>query len=184
MHTFVSLLRGINVGGHHLIGMPALKAFYESLGFVDVTTYIQSGNVIFRATAGDTSSVELLIEKSLVHTFGFPVTVIVRSPSHLGKVIKNNPYVARGGVDSSRLAVAFLKSQPAPALIKAMAVFAAKSTNEYTAVSGVVYLHCPDGFGKTLLTTGFFEKHLKVKATARNWKTTNALFALCANQDK
>ena len=179
MHTFVSLLRGINIGGHHLMKMPALKALYESMGFADVATYIQSGNVVFRTTKEDASSIEDLIETRLAKTFGFPVAVVLRTPLQLGKVIKASPYVAREGIDINRLAVAFLKSPPPAALIRSLATVAAKTTDEYVVAGSVVYLHCPAGFAKTLLTSTFFEKHLGVGTTARNWKTIMALHAMC-----
>lgn len=179
MHTFVSLLRGINVGGHHPIRMPALKALYESLGFVDVATYIQSGNVVFKTTREDASAIEDLIEKILFKTFAFPVAVVVRTPSQLGKVIKANPYAGREGIDINRLAVAFLKSRPTAALIRNLATAAAKTTDEYLVAGSAVYLHCPNGFARTLLTNTFFEKHLKIGATARNWKTISTLYAMC-----
>ncbi len=171
MHTFVSLLRGINVGGHHLIKMPALKSLYESMGFVDVATYIQSGNVVFKTTKEDASAIEDLIEKNLLKTVGFPVAVVVRTPSQLGRVIKANPYAGRDGIDINRLAVAFLKSRPTAALVRNLSTIAAKTTDECLVAGSEIYLHCPDGFGKTLLTSTFFEKHLKVAATARNWRT-------------
>ena len=179
MHTFVSLLRGINIGGHHLIRMPALKSLYESMGFADVATYIQSGNVVFRTTKEDASAIEHLIEKNLLTTFGFPVAVVVRTPSQMGKVIKANPYTGRDGIDINRLAVAFLKSHPTAALTRNLAIAAAKTTDEYLVAGSAVYLHCPNGFARTLLTSTFFEKHLKVGTTARNWKTIMALHAMC-----
>ena len=179
MHTFLSLLRGINVGGHHLIRMPALKALYESMGFVDVATYIQSGNVVFGTTEEDASSIEVVIEKNLVKTFGFPVAVLVRTPSQLGRVIKAGPYAGREGIDTARLAVTFLKSRPSAALVRNLSTIAAQTTDEYLVAGREIYLHCPGGFGKTLLTNTFFEKHLKVAATARNWRTLAALYAIC-----
>jgi uncharacterized protein (DUF1697 family) len=179
MHTFVSLLRGINIGGHHLVRMPALKSLYESMGFADVATYIQSGNVVFRTNREDASSIEILIESQLAKTFGFPVAVVVRTPSELGKVIKASPYARRKGIDINRLAVAFLKSRPPAAHIRNLATAAANTTDEHLVAGSVVYLHCPNGFGKTLLTTTFLEKYLEVGATARNWKTLAALQAMC-----
>lgn len=179
MHTFVSLLRGINIGGHHLIRMPALKSLYESLGFADVTTFIQSGNVVFRTTRDDAGAIEEMIEKTIAKSFGFPVAVVVRTPSQLGKVIKESPYAGREGIDINRLAVAFLKSRPPAAHIRNLATAAAKTTDEHVVAGSVVYLHCPNGFGKTLLTTTFLEKYLEVGTTARNWKTVTALHAMC-----
>lgn len=178
-YTFVSLLRGINIGGHHLISMPKLVALYESFGLASVTTYIQSGNVIFKTRRSNASALEVMLEQRIEKAFGFPLAVIIRSSTQLGRIVTGNPYVQQNGIDTSKIAVAFLKSAPSPALAHAIRELTTKSKDEYTLVGKTLYMHCRDGFAKTLLTNAFLEKHLRVKVTARNWKTTVTLFEMC-----
>ncbi len=180
MNSFISLLRGINVTGYNMIRMPELKALYESLGFGGVTTYIQSGNVIFQAAQKDPDAVSTLIEQSIEKKFGFLVRIILRRPAQLARVIKSSPLAGSDNIDESRLYVTFLKTKPTAALLKALKLAAAKSSDQYIIKGNEVYLHCPNGYGKTLLSNTFFEKHLKVVATTRNWKTVNTLYAMAA----
>lgn len=184
MTSFVSLLRGINVSGHNMIKMAELKALYESLAFRNVTTYIQSGNVVFQAEKGDTSSVETSIERAIEKRFGFPVVVVVRTSSELAKAIRANPFRGSDEIDENRLYVTFLKSKPAPPLLKAVRPAAAKSTDQYEILGSEVYLYCPNGYGRTLLSNTFFEKQLKSRATTRNWKTVNTLYAMALSISK
>src|SRR5512140_1984563 len=181
MTSFISLLRGINVSGHNMIKMAELKALYESLGFRNVTTYIQSGNVIFQSENGGSASVEATIERAIEKQFGFPVVVVVRKPAELAKVIKANPFLGSDSIDESRLYITFLKTKPTPALAKALQPAAARSTDQYEILGCEVYLYCPNGYGKTLLSNTFFEKQLKGLATTRNWKTVNTLYGIASS---
>jgi uncharacterized protein (DUF1697 family) len=178
MTGYIALLRGVNVSGHRMIKMSALRDLFVSLGFSDVESYIQSGNVVYRSVSRNTDGMESLIEKSIQKTFGFPVTVVVRSSAALGKVIKTNPFAGRKGLDTTRLGVMFLKSAPAAAAVKALASAPRKTSDEYHIAGDAVYLHCPNGFGKTDLTIAFFEKKLNIEGTARNWNSVNALFTM------
>jgi uncharacterized protein (DUF1697 family) len=184
MTSLVSLLRGINVSGHNMIKMAELKMLYESLGFRNVTTYIQSGNVIFQSEKRDSGSVEAIIERAIERKFGFPVTVIARKPAELAGIIKANPFSGSGKIDETRLYITLLKTKPAPEVVKVLQPAAARSTDQYKITGSEVYLYCPNGYGRTLLSNTFFEKQLKVKATTRNWKTVNTLHAMALNINK
>jgi uncharacterized protein (DUF1697 family) len=184
MTSFVSLLRGINVSGHNMIKMAELKALYEWLSFGNVTSYIQSGNVVFQTDKDNPGSLETLIERSIEKRFGFPVAVIIRRPAELAKLIKSSPFRTLDNVDESRLHVTFLKTEPAPALVKSLQPTAAKSNDQFKIVGSEVYLYCPNGYGKTLLSNTFFQKHLKLLATTRNWKTVNTLYAMALDIKK
>ena len=174
------MLRGINVARHNIIKMAELKALYESLRFSDVTTYIQSGNVIFKSKEKDPSAVSAAIVRGIEKKFGYSVTVIIRQPVELAAVIKNNPFIGRRGVDESRLYVTFLEAKPAPVLVKALAPVTAKSNDEFRLIGTEIYLHCPNGYGKTVLSNTLFEKNLKVAATTRNWRTVNTLHLMAS----
>jgi uncharacterized protein (DUF1697 family) len=180
MQTYLSMLRGIDVSGQKIIRMHQLKALYESIGFASMTTYIQSGNVIFRSRSNDSASVNKLIVEAVMKAYGFPVTVIIRRPTDLETVIRNSPFIGLSRIDESKLHVTFLNAKPGQALAKELIPHTAQTTDEYKLVGNEIHLYCPNGYGKTLLSNAFFEKHLKVIATTRNWKTVCTLFALAS----
>lgn len=178
MPTYISLLRGINVGGHKKIPMKDLKTLYESAGFTNVKTYIQSGNVVFNAKSSDILRINTKIEKAIEDSFGFPVTVITRLDADLGKIIKRNPFAGQDRIDERHLFVVFLGAKPSTAAVKELSIPAVKTRDELK-VSGLeIFVHCPDGYGRTPYSILFFEKKLKVAATARNWRTTTTLYAM------
>jgi uncharacterized protein (DUF1697 family) len=179
MRTHISLLRGINVGGHHEITMAALKSLYESLGLAGVTTYIRSGNVLFQSPLKNPSAIEKMLEQSIQSSFGFDVTVIIRSPAQLSQIVSESPFAHRRAINVDRLAVSFLKSTPTPERVRALKAITLPTCDEFAIAGTVIYLHCPDGFAKTPLTGSFFEKHLGVHVSARNWKTTTTLLEMC-----
>ena len=175
MPSYASFLRGINVGGQKPVPMVRLKAMCESAGFTDVATYVQSGNVVLSSTLKRPEAVEKTIRTAVAETFGFEVPVVVRTDDELRSVIEHLPFTAKQAPDASRLLVLFLDKPPAPALVKAMTPLAAKSPDRWKLVGREIYLYCPNGYGRTLLNNVFFERHLKVMATARNWKTVGAV---------
>ncbi len=183
MKTYISILRGINVTGHHTVRMADLKALYEELGFTGVETYIQSGNVVFKGRGNNPSTVAARIVGAIANKYGFSISVVIRLPNELASVIRKNPFAGRRGVDETRLHVTFLEEKPAPGLVKGLGPLTATSNDEFEVIGREVYLHCPDGYGKTLLSNTFFEKNLKVSATTRNWNTVRALNAMVSQTD-
>jgi uncharacterized protein (DUF1697 family) len=180
MAIYISILRGINVSGHKMIKMDALKNMYGELKFKDIQTYIQSGNVIFRHTASPVSGLEQKIKKKILDSFGFDVPVLVREVEEIRKVLKNNPFVNKRNEDVSKLHVTFLSEEPSREnLAKAQAVSSAP--DEFVVQGRTVYLFCPNGYGNTKLNNTFFETKLKVTATTRNWKTTCELLNIAEN---
>ena len=181
MITYISILRGINVSGQKLIKMDALRKLYENLGFHNVTTYLQSGNVIFRSNDIDTHKLEQKIFRQIEKEFGFEVPIIVLSIEKLKYVIDNNPFLKDTNKEIAFLHVTFLSSKPDsydPKVIEGK-----KLEGEDVFFSDeAVYLYCPNGYGRTKLTNNFLETKLKVGATTRNWKTTNELLNLSQNR--
>jgi len=174
MPTHISLLRGINVGGNKKIPMADLKALYESLGFSAVITYIQSGNVIFDAESADSAELIARIEAAIAQRFGFDVTVLLRTADGLRRILDNNPFP---GADPAKLHVLFLATAPDPAVAAALHVPAADG-EEWLLAGRAVYLHYPNGSGRSKMTGAFFERALGVAASARNWNSVNALYDL------
>ena len=175
MKALVALLRGINVGGKNLIKMPALASCLVAMRLKDVVTYIQSGNVVFRSPAGHTR-VAGDIERRITEAFGVSVTVLLRTPAELRTVARSNPFLS-GQADLSKLHVVFLSGRP-----KANAVAGLdpeRSPPDAFSVRGrEIYLHLPNGSGRSKLTIDYFERRLGVAATARNWNTLIKLNAL------
>jgi uncharacterized protein (DUF1697 family) len=156
--------------------MTKLKELYESLHFTNVTTYIQSGNVVFCSHEKDIQKNQKLIEQKIEDVYSFSVPTLIISANKLKKIISSVPFNL-SKMDLSKLAVTFLDSAPDKTLIKNLDKF--KGEHEKFIISeDVIYLYCPDGFGRTKLTNNLFENKLKVTATSRNWKTTNKLFEM------
>jgi uncharacterized protein (DUF1697 family) len=173
MNTYISFLRGINVGGHAKIKMKELSELYESFGFKNVKTYVQSGNVVFDS-AGESDKISKKIETGIQKQFGLDVKVMVRTPEEIKRIIKNNPFLKRKAIDIVRLHVIFLSEKPEPALIKDLKVNK-KESEEFIISGSEIYLYFPEGMGTAKLQPGILEKKLNVAATARNWNTVNAL---------
>ncbi|MGI8770616.1 MAG: DUF1697 domain-containing protein, partial [Acidobacteriaceae bacterium] len=108
----ISLLRGVNVGGHHMIKMEALRALYGSLGLLDAQTYVQSGNVVFRTKDPDLVALAGRIESAIEQSFGFRPGVILRTASDLRGVLKRNPFANRSEIHPGKLLVGFLAAAP------------------------------------------------------------------------
>lgn len=174
MHTYIAILRGINVSGTKTIKMDNLRKTFQKQGFENVTTYIQSGNVVFGTTA--TSQLAAKIAEAIKTDFGFDVPVIVLTAAELKTITENNP-MNDGTRDEAFLHITFLAENPVA--FNLSHIETKIQGNEEIIISGkVVYLYCPHGYGKTKLTNTFLESKLKVAATTRNWKTTCELLRM------
>jgi uncharacterized protein (DUF1697 family) len=175
--TCVALLRGINVGGHKIIKMDQLRNAFEGLGFEDVATYVQSGNVVFKSPEKTSADLAGKIEQMLLRRFNMSVPVIVRTAEEVEDVLRNNPFLTERGIDVTRLHVTFLSHTPQRAAIKGLDAIAA-GLDRFHCRGQEIYLHCPNGFGGTTLSINAFEKVLAVGATTRNWNTVNKLYEM------
>lgn len=177
MPVIVSLLRGVNVGGHHQIKMEALRQLYESLGLHHAQTFIQSGNVICSAPARDLVRLAKRIEDGIEESFGFRCDVILRGTAELRDAIARNPFAGRPGIDPARLLVTFLASDPDPE--GCAKVLAMNTDPEEVRIDGrEVYLYFPNGLARPKLSWPLIGKILKTTATARNLNTVNKLLAM------
>jgi len=163
-------LRGINVSGKNLIKMDALKSLYSGLGFVNVTTYIQSGNVVFQSELNDTATVGQLISDGILNLFQLRVPVLIREYNELKTILKANPFLNGGGEDISKLHITFLSELPEESRVQSI-LDASFNPDEFFVNGKTVYLLCPNGYGNTKLSNSFFESKLKVTATTRNLRT-------------
>jgi uncharacterized protein (DUF1697 family) len=175
MATFLSILRGINVSGQKKINMADLKSLYENLGFKNIKTYIQSGNVIFENNTGKDLSKK--IEKQIEEKYGFQVPILIRTVNEMEEAVNKNPFLEEKNIEPDKLHVTYLSDIPSNENLEKMKTVDYRPDRFY--VSGKeIYLYCPGGYGNTKLTNTFFEKKLKQTATTRNWKTTNALLKM------
>lgn len=175
MPTYVALLRAINLGSHNKIPMPALRTVIEGLGYGDVSTYIQSGNVVL--TAKDkASTVEQALHDAIQKEFGFDVAVLVRTKAQMKKIVDAKPF-AKKAKDDGHLHVVFLAVKPKTDKVKALTQ--GDWGDDEVAVEGTeAFLHLPNGYGRAKLNNMLVEKKLGVVATARNWRTTAKLLEL------
>jgi uncharacterized protein (DUF1697 family) len=170
------MLRGINVGGKNKIKMPELQALFERLGHAGVTTYIQSGNVVFTTASKSAPALASAIVGRIATDFGLDVGVVLRTKAELGKVIAANPFVTPRA-DLAKLHVTFLGDAPDRALVRALDGHTSPP-DEFAVAGREVFLQCPGGYGNTKLNNSFWERKLKTPATTRNWNTVTKLFEL------
>ena len=184
MKTFISLLRGVNVSGQNKIRMPELKGVYESMGLVNVETYIQSGNVLFDTSDQEPVPLAAAIEAGINRSFGTSVQVLLRDAALLKRILTGNPFINQRLEHSEKLHVTFLSAQPSGSALSSLPPQAetdhpgAGNVDEFLVNGKEIYLFCPNGYGRTRLSNNFFERKLHVSATTRNWKTVNALYTL------
>jgi uncharacterized protein (DUF1697 family) len=192
MASHVALLRGINVGGRNKVPMADLREVVTSLGHTDVSTYIQSGNVLFSTADTDTAKLAAALESAIEDRFGIWSSVVVLSRDELAGVLAANPYPDE---PNPRLVhVVFLNARPASDLLTRIsaagdAVAAKGSRDTVQAAGRALFLHTPDGFGTSELAQNVFKiiappknKKPGLAATARNWATATKLLSLCEQE--
>jgi uncharacterized protein (DUF1697 family) len=187
MASHIAVLRGINVGGRNKVPMAELREVVTSLGHTGVTTYIQSGNVLFTPPDGDTAELASGLEAAIAGAFGLKASVVVLSRDELAQILDRNPYPDEP--DPRLVHVVFLNAELPPDLLEriktAETTAAAKGGRDtITAIGPALYVHTPDGFGRSDLAQVLFRiigppGKSGVAATARNWATATKLLSLC-----
>lgn len=174
----VALLRGVNVGGRNRLPMKDLAAMFAALECRDVATYIQSGNVVFRAPAATVRDLPVQLTRRLAKQLGIDVPVVLRSARELDGVVRGNPFLAKR-TDEKALHVVFLAERPAPARVAALDP--GRSPPDAFLVRGAeVFLSCPHGMARTKLTNDWFDRTLGTISTVRNWRTVLHLREMAA----
>ena len=189
MASHVALLRGINVGGRNKVPMADLREVVASLGHTGVTTYIQSGNVLFDTAETDTARLAAALETAIGDRFGIWASVVVLSRDELAGVLAANPY--QDEPNPKLVHVVFLNADPPEDLLDRIAAaesaVAAKGSRDTVQAAGrALFLHTPDGFGTSELAQVLFriisppaKQKQALAATARNWATSTKLLSLC-----
>jgi len=177
MSRYISLLRGINVGGQKIVGMQTLREIFTGLGFAGVRTYLQSGNVVFESPDVNQSGLARRIEAGLEQALGYQVRIFLRREEQLKDILTNNPFLTEGIEDKRILHVSFLYQEPGESTWDRLVV-PVGIPDKYNRGNTVIYLYYPNGFAKSRLPTSFFEKALGVPITDRNWNTVEALYKM------
>ena len=180
MMTYIAMLRGINVGRGKMVKMERLRTLFAGLGFGEVKTYVQSGNVVFQSERKSPAELTRTIEAKIQRDFGFTVPVLIKTSKELAQIVHDNPLLKVKGIDVSKLHVTFLSNAPPKTAAKALEDLA--TTRERLRIlNREIYLYCPDGYGKSKLTNNIIEKKFSLVATTRNWRTVNALLEMAGS---
>jgi uncharacterized protein (DUF1697 family) len=177
METKIAILRGINVGGKRKILMADLKKMLQDMGYQNIQTYIQSGNLIFEVNEKlENKEITQKIENTILEKFNFEVPVIILSSDEIENAIRNNPYY-KTNTDINKLHLTFLNEEPEKDKKEEIESFDF-APDQFKIIGKNAFIYCKDSYHKSKLTNNFFEKKLEVKATTRNWKTVLKLWEL------
>jgi uncharacterized protein (DUF1697 family) len=177
MTTHLALLRGINVSGHNMIKMDALKTTLENIGFTKVQTYIQSGNVFITTEEENAAKVGFVIKQEIFKVFGGDVPVIVLNKSDLAACFTNNTFLKEIEVDTKKLYVAFVSKELRAENSNDLKISQFKP-DEAQIDGNRIFIKYAVGAGKTRLDQKYIEKKLNLTATIRNWNTVTQLLKM------
>jgi uncharacterized protein (DUF1697 family) len=174
--TYLALLRGVNVGGKNKLPMKELSELFTAAGCADVRTFIQSGNVVFRASAAATAKVPVQVGAKITERFGFRTPIVLRSAEQLRAVVAGNPFLQMG-VPEETLHVMFLADSPRDQAVAGLDPN--RSPGDTYIVRGAeIFLQLPNGAGQSKLTNAYFDSKLATIGTSRNWRTVTKLLAM------
>ncbi len=174
--TYVALLRGVNVGGNNKLPMKDLADMFVATGCGDVRTFIQSGNVMFRADAGAAEQLAGLITAKIAERFGFRTPIVLRTSEQMRDVVVSNPFLTQGAPEDW-LHVMFLADRPNQLRVDALDPNRSP-TGAFVVRGPDVYLQLPRGVAEGKLTNAYFDSKLATVSTVRNWRTVTKLLGL------
>ncbi len=177
MPTLISLLRGINVGGHKKIKMADLRALFSSLGMRNVRTVLQSGNVLFAADDSNLTSLTSTLEAAIKAQFGFEAQVILRRSADFKRAIASHPFEAPQLQEGGKCAIVFLTAPPDESALRQL--LENNPGREIIHPAGdILYIFYSDGMARSKLSNQRIESALDVTASARNWNTCQRIVKL------
>lgn len=169
----VALMRGINVGGKNKLPMEGLRQIFSKAGAQNISTYIQSGNVLFSAIPDEIEPMMSRVTQSVQEQFGLSTPIVVRNASEVDAVTRMNPYLA-AGLPESTLHVYFLNDIPdAPAAAKLDPLRSPE--DRFHLLGRDIFAYLPNGAGRSKLTNAYFDSKLRTISTMRNWNTVFTL---------
>jgi uncharacterized protein (DUF1697 family) len=181
MPTYIALLRAINVAGRNLVAMSDLRDMLGELGFTNVQSLLQSGNLVFQGGKKTNAALEKLLETESAQRLNISADYLVRTAAEWQKVVAANPFPEEAESDPGHLVVMALKQTPKAAAVEALRV-AIRGREKVCAVGPQLYAVYPDGIGRSKLTNALIKKHLATRGTARNWNTVLKLLAAAQNE--
>jgi len=170
MTTHIALLRAINVGGTKPIGMADLRAFLGELGFEDVRSLLQTGNIVFRGGTNTGTALERLLESEAEQRLGLSTAFVVRTAKEWEAIVARNPFPEEAAADPAHLVALFLKDAPPTSSVKTLQA-AIQGPEIVSLVAKQLYVVYPVGIGRSKLTIKTIEKTLGTTGTGRNWNT-------------
>lgn len=177
MPVIICMLRGVNVGGHNMIKMDALKALCVSLKLKDPQTYVQSGNVIFKTEEEDHTKLATRIQDAIERKIGFRPNVMLRTAADMRSVVARNPFAKRSGIEPGKLLVNFLASDPGKdAREKAQAIKI--GPEELHLMGREAYIYFPNGQGRSKFPWPAIERALGTSGTGRNWNSVTKMLEI------
>ncbi len=171
-------MRGINVGGKHMLPMADLRLIFEKAGGNSVRTYIQSGNVVFAATTSAAAEIVADVERMIEKRFGFAPPIVLREAAALNRIVESHPF-AKGESNHKVLHVGFLRSRPTAAQVVALDPERSPG-DRFEVRDREIYLHTPNGAADSKFTNAYFDSTLKTICTFRNWRTVLTLAEMAA----
>lgn len=180
MQTYIALFRGINVGGHNKLLMKDLRSLMKNLGYRDVDTYIQTGNVVFRTEKSGREEIAERISSAVEHDHGFKPAVMLLEPKELKEAMAANPFPA-ADENPKTLHLMFLASIPPDPDFESLDEIKKESEN-YELKEKVFYLYAPEGIGRSKLA-GKIDRALGVTMTGRNWRTVKKISEMLDNRE-
>ncbi len=174
MTKYIALLRGINVSGQKKIPMAELRELFTKVGLENVQTYIQSGNVIFESLEKSKAALEPILHEAIKSHFGFDVPVLVLKPEELKQIFDNSPFRQE---EKEKSYFMMLYSKADEALVEELSKISYPNES-FLIKDTAIYFYCSTGYGKAKCSNNFFERKLKVVATARNYRTMVKLLSL------
>jgi uncharacterized protein (DUF1697 family) len=178
MGKFVALLRGINVSGRNKVPMAELRSLAAELGWAEVETYIQSGNLVF-AAGGKPAAHEAALEQAIEKSFGFAIPVIVRAASAWADYVGGNPFPEEAEREPNRLMLLLAKQKPAEGAAEALQE-RARDGEQVKRAREALWIHYPGGAGTSRLSPALIDRIAGSPVTARNFRTVLKLGEMLA----
>ena len=182
MPVLICFLRGINVGGHAIIKMDALRALLLSLKFEEPQTYVQSGNVIFKTSERDLGLLTARIKQAIEKKFACSPGVVLRTVADLRAVVSNNPFAKRTNIEPAKLHAFFLAARPAKSAAENLRQLAIQP-EELHLIGRELFIYFPDGAGKSKLPWARVDKALQTQGTGRNWNSVTKILEMAERLD-
>ncbi|MBA2334194.1 MAG: DUF1697 domain-containing protein [Blastocatellia bacterium] len=173
---YVALLRGINVGGRNMIKMVTLRAAFAALGFENVKTYINSGNIVFETAKTADAKLAKKIHDAIERDFGFDISVMIRSMREIAEIVKNNPF--EGQFNNDKDLHALFLNEPLTAKQAEMLMAQGTDAERFYIANRHILCLLTISVLDSIVGKGFIDRKLKVATTARNWRTVKKIAEL------